>query len=196
MLKNYSLYFVFFVLCFTSVNAQLNVVKFIPSYNADITRTQPFKFHLNSFGIGYERCIGEHSSVELLLFRARVISYTPEPVLETKVLNGFGIETRYRYYFQTHDEYITYSPFEFYVSPTLNYTQMQTTYLNDFHTLKYFQVGAVIGFQLILELYQEGFTIDVNTGVNTNFYESSGFINEKEIFSFMPRVGLSFGYCF
>lgn len=180
--------------CFNMAFAQFNVIKYIPSYNADVTRKKLVEVDLNSYGVSYERCITDHASLEILGLRARMVTQTPQQ--GTKVLTGFGAELRYRYYFQTNPSFLSYAPFEFYVAPTVNYTQMQTPYLNDFHELKYISVGGIVGFQLIFELFQEGFAVDGNLGFNINNYESTGFMSETNMYRFTPRVGLALGYTF
>lgn len=184
-----------FLLLAKTMQAQFNVVKYVPAINNDITRLQPFKFHLNSYGIGYERCITDHSSLELIVFRARMVTLTPAE-RETKVLDGFGAELRFRHYFQTHEEYLTYAPFEFYWAPTVSYLKMQTPYLKGLHELSNFALGGLVGFQLVMELFQEGFTVDVNTGFNVNLYNTNGFSHEVNMYRITPRVGLQFGYTF
>ena len=175
-------------------NAQMNAVKYIPSYNSDFLRNKPLDFDLNSYGFAYERVINDHASLEVVFLRSRIVALIGG--FETKKLNGFGGELRYRYYFQTNPNFITFSPFEFYLAPTVGYTQMQTATLNDFHEIRNFTFGAIVGYHLILELYEDGFSLDMNAGVNGNMYNAQGYINKKGDVKVTPRVGLSFGYTF
>ncbi len=178
-------------LCPTLVLAQMNAFKYIPSHNADITRGKIFEFDLNSYGFAYERVIADHASAEIALFRIRVVEHTG---IQTQKLEGFAAEIRYRYYFQTNPNYATFAPFEYYLAPTVKYAQMQTPTLNSFHEIRSLSFGAIVGYHYIMELYEDGFSFDINAGVNANIYDSKGFMVKNNAFKLTPRIGLSFGY--
>lgn len=195
MYKNYPLLIVLLIISFCPIQSfgQNTIVKYIPALNTDILRDKILDFDIYSYGAGVERVIGNHSSVELVVIRSRMVSIKG---IETKKLNGFGAELRYRYYFQTNPSWVTYAPFEFYFAPIVGYNQVQTKTLNDFHEVKNFNLGAIAGYQLIMELFEEGFSIDVNLGISANFPKIKGQLNNIDTKSFTPRVGLSFGYSY
>lgn len=195
MHKNYPL-LIFLILVFfcpIKLTGQNTIIKYIPALNTDIIRDKILDFDIYSYGAGYERVIGNHSSLELIVIRSRMVSHNGNL---TKKLNGFGTELRYRYYFQTNQSWVTYAPFEFYLAPIVGYNQVQTKTLNDFHEIKNFNIGAIVGYQFIMELFEEGFSIDANIGIGANFPKIKGQLNNINTNSFTPRVGLTFGYSY
>lgn len=173
--------------------AQNNVIKL-----SSISTTNPynpdfFEFERSSFAASYEYANWNHATIEILIMYARSISDfasgLPIPVA------GIGTEIKYRYYFQTNPNFITYAPYGWYAAPTVGYTQMSGTnslydktqtvkvpnpnsptgfdeIVNPIpvgavkHELSYIPIGAVAGYHFIMEEYEYGVTFDFGIGAN------------------------------
>lgn len=187
---------VFLLLFVLSINmgyTQNNVIKLSSISTSNPYNPSFFEFERSSFAASYEYANWNHSSLELLIMYARSISDfasgLPIPV------SGLGTELKWRYYFQTNPNFITYAPYGWYAAPTVGYTQMSgknalydksqliqvpnpnsptgfDVVVNPIpigevkHELNYIPVGILAGYHFIMEEYEYGVTFDFGIGVN------------------------------
>ena len=202
--------------------AQFNTIKIHHINNVNPQIIVPFKSNYNSFGGSYERCIGDHMSVEIMGLYARSLLFeSPKETNYAKVF-GFSTELKVKYYFQVSDEFLTYAPYGWYVASVVGYTSMKGTEniynLNAVppvqidtksHSLNYISAGALCGYQFILEEYEQGLVFDVALGFNyintkgtgygskENTVLDNGTIEERhKMYNFIPKIQVGFGFAF
>lgn len=197
---------VFLLLFVLSINmgyTQNNVIKLSSISTSNPYNPSFFEFERSSFAASYEYANWNHSTLEGLIMYCRSISYhytgLPIPV------SGPGVELKWRYYFQTNPNFITYAPYGWYAAPTVGYSQMSgtnTIYDQTFkdvlnpitnlwekvldptpigdikHQLSYIPVGVLAGYHFIMEEYEYGVTFDFGIGVN---YIAAPSFKEKRI---------------
>ncbi len=193
--------------------AQFNVIKVHSVNNVNPQIVNPLGSLYNSTGVSYERCINDHMSIELMGLYARALLFNDatEKTGTAKTL-GYSAELKLKYYFQTNSEELTYAPYGWYVAPILNYTDVKGTFnivekdingkpfVKDVteHGLSYFALGALCGYQFIMEEFEKGFVIDL--GVGFNYLKSKGYGNGSEdvhkIYSFVPKIQFGLGFAF
>lgn len=185
---------VFLLLFLSSINmgySQSNVIKLSSISTSNPYNDSFFEFERSSFAMSYEYANWNHSTLEGLVMLCRSISYhstgLPIPVA------GPGVELKWRYYFQTNPNFVTYAPYGWYAAPTVGYSQMSgtnTIYDQTFkdvlnpitnlweqvldptpigdikHQLSYVPVGVLAGYHFIMEEYEYGVTFDFAIGAN------------------------------
>ncbi len=205
-----------------STFAQFNTIKIHHINNVNPQIIVPFKSNYNSFGGSYERCIGDHMSVELMGLYARSLLFeSPKEVQYAKV-TGFSTELKVKYYFQVSEEFLTYAPYGWYVATVVGYTSMkgdekiydtrvvppvQTGAKS--HSLDYIAAGALCGYQFILEEYEQGLVFDVALGFNYINTKGTGYGSDEDVvlpngeiderhkmYNFIPKIQVGFGFAF
>lgn len=201
--------------------SQFNVIKVNAINNMNPQIVNPFETSYFSSGASYERCISDHVSAEILVLYARaLLTDTDRKPIQT---TGIGVALGLRYYFQTSPEMLTYAPYGWYVSPTIGYTTVSGDrrfynavaveengeVVNEIsvedvskrfgNKLNYAHVGAMAGYQFIMEEFQQGFTVDLGLGFNYLIYKDGtnrGTGDVNKINNFVPKIHFGVGFAF
>ncbi len=234
--KNYYLLLALF--CFSISFAQSHVIKLSSISTSNPYNDSFFEFERSSFATSYENAFSNRSSAEVMIVLARSISYD-ETLGYGKIVvpvQGLGIEAKWRYYFQTNPNFITYSPYGWYAAPTISYTSLKGTNevvdKNDIQTdpatglqfvnpksvgtvtnnISYMAVGALAGYQFIMEEYEYGVIFDFGLGFNyiaSSEFSRSSITNDpkskdldlnpletQKLNTIIPKLHFSIGFAF
>lgn len=182
--------FLFFAVSFLNkANAQFNVIKVHHVNNVNPQIVNPIKSNYNSFGMSYERNVSDHFTIELMGLYARALLFKNDKEINYVKTTGYSFDLKFKYYFQTNTEMMTYAPYGWYVAPTVGImstkgkesitgirpaTDVETgetfdeVYVKDYnnHSISYWSTGLLVGYQFILEEFEQGLVFDIGLGAN------------------------------
>lgn len=169
----------------TSINAQSDEL----SENQNIIKVNPLGLLFGSATIGYERALGEKSSILILPSYGKL-------KLEGFKYSQVGIGAEYRFYLSSSKS----APNGIYAAPGISYYSGKVT-INDGngdHESKFASFGAkaVFGNQWI---FNSGFVIDLNGGIsyqNFKYKNTTGVFSDLKVNGVFPTLNFSIGYNF
>jgi hypothetical protein len=225
--------FLFFAVSFLNkANAQFNVIKVHHVNNVNPQILNPIKSNYNSFGMSYERNVSDHFTIELMGLYARALLFQNDREIDYVKTTGYSFDLKFKYYFQTNTEMMTYAPYGWYVSPIIGYASTKGdktilgppvdkpdgeggTYSEPSnsgakpHSISYWSTGALIGYQFILEEFEQGLVFDVALGFNYINTKGTGYGSDEDtvlpngeiderhkMYSFIPKIQVGFGFAF
>jgi hypothetical protein len=154
----------------------ITIVAINATINAQIIKVAPISLAFGVINAGYEKQLGEKSSI-----------YPSAYVYSRSSVTGFGLGLQYRRYLSASKDF----PAGFFVAPEVQYGSFKQKDLADF-SYSSFSLGAQIGYQWLLG---DSFTLEASIGPAYWIAggSSTGTVTYDGV---LPSIGFNLGYFF